>query len=495
MSRTTVLVIGGGPAGSTCAALLATAGVDVALFERERFPRYHIGESIVPACLPILELIGLRRTMDDYGFQPKEGVYFRWGDKAWDYRFGSLTGAYTYAWQVERAEFDELLLRNAAAKGAAVHEGRRVVEVERDAQGRPFAARWEERETGETGRTEFDYLVDCSGRAGVMANRHLDGRRFHESFRNVALWGYWKGARPIRDAPRGATLVSSIQDGWVWGIPLRDDVHSVGIVMHRNRFQSLRERQSLAEIYRSTLLTADMVPYMLHDARLVSELRLEQDYSYTAHRFTGPGYFLSGDAACFLDPLLSTGVHLAMFSALLAAACIASLRRGELDDEAAQQFYEESYRRVYLRFLVVVAAVYKQNQPIDSYFWEAQRLTVRDAGGEDVFAAFLNVVSGVEDLHDAQGQDLTDAVVDRISNLYRDVHLVLQEKLRQPDLTDEEREQIRATAGYWKSVVGAHTVDEAHPVRGRYVVTEPRLGVATVRASDMVGSGVVGGPP
>jgi flavin-dependent dehydrogenase len=458
--------------------LLAGAGIEVELFERAHFPRYHIGESIVPACLPILDLLGLRETVDAYGFQRKEGVYFRWGDKRWDYRFGSLTGAHTYAWQVERAEFDHLLLLHAARRGVRVHEGHRVTSISFTDAGHPRAAEWEEVATGRTGRHEFDYLVDASGRAGVLANRYLGGRRFHESFRNVALWGYWKGGRLIPDAPKGATLVSSIPEGWVWVIPLRDDVQSVGVVMHRRRFSELRKVHDQAEIYRQNLAAADLVPWVLDGATLTGDLRLEQDYSYTAERFAGDGYFLTGDAACFLDPLLSTGVHLAMFSALLAAACIASHHRGEIDDIEMQRFYEESYRRAYLRLLVVVSAVYKQHLPTESYFWEAQRLTVRDADPRQLFDAFLNVVSGIEDLEDASGQDLADGVVDRIAALYGDVHRTLQDKLAEPSLTAQDIEQIQATASYWKAVVGAHTVDHHQPVQGFYVVTEPRLGVA-----------------
>jgi flavin-dependent dehydrogenase len=480
MTRSRVLVIGGGPAGATAAALLAKSGVDVELFDRARFPRYHIGESIVPACKPILELMGLRATVEGYGFVPKDGVFFRWGDKRWDYRFGSLTGAYTSAWQVERAEFDELLLRQAERLGARVREGRRVTEIVFSDNGVPVAAEWAEPDTGLAGRHEFDYLIDASGRAGLIANRHLSGRRFHESFKNVAFWAYWENGRPLPEAPAGATLVESTDAGWIWGIPLRHGKTSIGVVMHKDHFQALRETSSIEEIYRDALRRSDLIGRVLHDARMATGLKLEQDYSYTADRFAGPGFFLAGDSACFLDPLLSTGVHLAMFSALLAAACICSLDRGEIGDAAAQQFYEDSYRRTYLRLLVIVSAVYKQHMPTESYFWEAQRLTVGDIDPERAFDAFLHVVSGIEDLADAQGQDLTDGVVDRISRLYADVHISLQDRLKHPGLTQEDREQITATAGYWKTIIGAHTIDSKNPVGGRYVVTEPRLGIATV---------------
>jgi flavin-dependent dehydrogenase len=480
-SSSEVLVIGGGPAGATAATLLAKEGVDVALFERAHFPRYHIGESIVPACLPILELLGLREIVDGYGFQRKEGTYFRWGGKLWDYRFGSLTGDYVYAWQVERSEFDDLLLRNAAASAVRVQQGRRVTAVECDPAGRPAAVTWEESHTGSSGRHEFEHLVDASGRAGIIANRHLSVRRFHDSFKNVAFWSYWKGGRLPTDAPAGATIVSSTDHGWVWVIPLRDDVSSVGVVMHQQRFRQRRQGEELTSLYRRLLGEADLVPDILRDAEMVEKLRFEQDYSYTSERFAGPGYFLVGDAACFLDPLLSTGVHLAMFSGLLAAACLASVRRGEITESTAERFHEESYRRTYLRLLVLVAAVYQQHRSPDSYFRQAQRLTVRDSEGSRAFDAFLNVVSGIEDIRDLHGQDLPDRLVGRASRLYVDVHETMQGRLAAPDLTGPEREQINATSAFWQSLVGTHTVTEATPVIGHHISTSPRLGVAVSR--------------
>ena len=206
-THSTVLVIGGGPAGSTASSLLKREGFDVALFEREVFPRYHIGESILPLCHPVLELMGCREKVANHGFHKKTGQYFHWGKEQWDYRFGGLSGNRTFTWQVERAEFDKILLDHAASLGVDVRQGRRVTEVHFDGE-RPVSVSWADTETGESGRHEFDYLIDASGRAGIMANKYLQGRTVHESFRNVAVWGYWHDSQELPEAPAGATVAS-----------------------------------------------------------------------------------------------------------------------------------------------------------------------------------------------------------------------------------------------------------------------------------------------
>lgn len=467
-----VLVIGGGPAGSTAAGLLAKSGMEVQIFDRDRFPRYHIGESIVPACMPVLELLGLRERVESYGFVRKSGVHFRWGGRRWSYAFGSLTGGYTYAWQVHRSEFDHLLLTRAAALGASVFEGRRVTALHTDDSGRPHAVDWIEGRSGARGRQEFDYLVDASGRAGFLATRHLSGRRHHESFKNVAFWRYFKGGGWLPEAPRGATIVSSIRDGWVWVIPLQGDVLSIGVVMHKNRYADLRGELHTREVYEAALKEASGLGGILEGAEPSSDIRVEQDYSYTTDTFAGPGFYLAGDSACFLDPLLSTGVHLAMFSAVLAAAGINSTERGLLSEQDAATFYDDSYRRTYLRFLAIVAAVYKQEQPIDSYYAAAQDLTVNDAPPDEMYDAFLHVVSGVEDLVDVQGRDRLDGVINRVGDLYFDVHERMQERLRAEQVTPADREQALAVAGYWKSLIGVHTIDEKQAVDGMFVDTD-----------------------
>lgn len=480
MSRSTVLVIGGGPAGSTAASLLARTGADVTLFERDRFPRYHIGESILPAVHPVLDLLGAREKIEPVGFRRKTGQYFRWGDEQWDYRFGALSGNLTYSWQVERADFDCILLEHAAEQGVAVHQGRRVTELRQEG-GRFAAASWSEAETGRTGEHEFDYLVDASGRAGLVVNRYLGGRQVHSSFRNVAVWGYWRGFRPLPHAPEGGTIVSSVTDGWVWMIPLRGDLISVGVVLHKDRFNALRAGGgSLDGLYHDMLREAREVPWVLEPATFDGVLRTEQDFSYTAERFAGPGWFVSGDAACFLDPLLSTGVHLAMFSAMLAAASIRALLDGEIDEATVTRFYDESYHRTYLRFLVVVAAVYRQYAGKDSYFWQAQDLLLGGAVNEDMLAPFLNVVSGAADFAELSTQQLTSAAVARAAEVYEANRRVLSDGVELERLDPAEREVIRARAEYWNTLVDSDSMSPDTAVAGIYVVTEPRLGLRVV---------------
>ena len=246
--KTEVLVVGGGPAGSTVAGFLARAGVEVTVVEREIFPRYHIGESLLPSCLEILTLLGARELIESYGFQKKPGAYLEWMGEQWSLDFGELRGNYQYAFQVPRAEFDHLLLKHARSQGARVLEGIRVTEILFDG-GRPFAAVCAASDAERAFEIHFHYLVDASGRAGIMSTRYLRNRQHHSVFKNVAVWGYWDGARKLDGRQAGAIAVGSIPDGWVWGIPFSDGQMSVGAVfieMHSGRPAKV---QSVHQIY------------------------------------------------------------------------------------------------------------------------------------------------------------------------------------------------------------------------------------------------------
>src|ERR1700691_4756549 len=343
---TQILVIGGGPAGSTAATLLAREGFDVTLAEREHFPRYHIGESILPSCLPILDLLGVREQVNAHGFQRKGGAYFAWGPQEWSLTFGDLMGGNMFAWQVVRSEFDQILLDHARSQGVSVFEGVTVHDVT-FAQGRPVSARWTAKDDdgSQQGTIDFDFLVDASGRSGLLATRQFKSRRFHDVFRNVACWTYWEGAKKLEKGPEGAIAVCSLPHGWLWAIPLNAGTTSVGLVTGKDLFNEQRQQLGGVEaVYRAALEQCPIVADLVADAVATGGFKVEQDYSYVSEKFAGPGYVITGDAACFLDPLLSTGVHLATYSAMLAAASISSILRGEIGEAEALEFYSTCYR-------------------------------------------------------------------------------------------------------------------------------------------------------
>jgi flavin-dependent dehydrogenase len=456
-----VLVVGGGPAGATAATLLAQAGLDVVLLERAVFPRYHIGESLLPSILDIADITGLREKLEARGFIRKYGGYFAWGRDSWELNFASLSAPYGF--QVTRAEFDQLLLEHARSQGVRAFEGREVRAL-RFEDGRPRSATWRDGGGGE-GTIAFDFLVDATGRYGLMAVHHHKNRRFLEAFKNVALWGYWEGARRMESAPPGSIVNGSIDDGWIWAIPLHDGTTSVGVVQHKTSFKEKRQTLgSLESIYSTAIDECPLIKDLLEPGRLVSDLRTEQDYSYIAESLTGPGHIVVGDAACFIDPLLSTGVHLATHAAVLAAAGLASVFLGEVSEEEFLSFYERSYRRTYLRLVIVVSGLYQIYDGAETYFWKAQQLTQRDYGDRDALdQAFLYVVSGMEDRNDSS-QVIHDLELERLT----------------AGLSDEEAERTRFLHQAYHKVFTLGSLAPEQTGDGLYVTTTPRLGLARV---------------
>ncbi|MFF0491938.1 NAD(P)/FAD-dependent oxidoreductase [Nocardia sp. NPDC004068] len=400
-----VLVVGGGPAGSTTAALLARAGIRVTLLERDKFPRYHIGESLLASCLSTLRISGAYDKVAAHGFQIKRGGYFQWQNDIWRLKWDELVDAEAWSWQVDRAEFDDLLLRNASDQGVEVIEQATVRNVLFDANERPTAVEWTLLGDDEVRTTEFDFLVDASGRAGLLSRQHFNMRKPHPAFRNLAVWSYWTGAHLHPESPEGAiNVVSTDEGGWFWHIPLAGGRFSVGyVVSAKLASDRRRELGSIEEFYADIIRRTPKMNTMLEGAEQVAGVQAEQDYSYVADRFWGPGYAIVGDSACFLDPLLSTGVHLATYGGMVAAAAIATALRGEMSEAEALGFFDYTYRRAYSRFLVLVSRMYEQYIGSDEYFKHASNLT-EEHEGDTPEESFTRIMAGLTDVDESSGE-------------------------------------------------------------------------------------------
>ncbi|GGK85010.1 NAD(P)/FAD-dependent oxidoreductase [Mangrovihabitans endophyticus] len=460
-----VLVIGGGPGGSTAAALLAKHGQQVQLLERETFPRYKVGESLASACRVVLELSGAVAKVDAQGFPDKTGALLRWGqEEDWAIDWQALFGSNVASWQVEREDFDAILLDHAAETGVDVRQNATVREVHFGDDGRPYAATWVDGASGETHRSEFDVVIDASGRAGVLSQQHFGLRRHHEIFRNVALWGYWQGGSLLPGTPSGGLDVISHPDGWYWVIPLRKDRYSVGFVTHKTNLVERRPaHSSLEEMLLSIVNESESVRGLLSEGSFCGKARVDQDYSYVADRFCGDGYYFVGDAACFLDPLLATGVHLALYSGMLAATAILAEDRGEVEPAEATAFYETLYRNAYARLLVLVSGVYEQYKGKDSYFWLAQRMVREQSDSADPSkAAFVEIVAGFSDLRDASSPGGTTPMTGLLAEAQRAV------------------DRVNATAPRGASSLASLRIDPSDlhdKATGLYLVTKPELGI------------------
>jgi len=215
---------------------------------------------------------------------------------------------------------------------------------------------------------------------------------------------------------------------------------------------------------------------------MISEVQSEQDYSYAGRRFCGPGYYIVGDAACFLDPLLSSGVHLATFSAILAAAGIGSTLRGEVMPDEASSYFEKCYHQAYLRFLVFLSAFYDVGRNKETYFWEAQRLTQEDISPQDLNRAFLTLVTGVKDLSESQSEDPRHLILQEMTRRVDENLNLRKDKLALSHLEGQEQVAAAANARFFTSVEGLFALNEEEAVDGLYVTTSPALGLARAGA-------------
>ncbi|KAI0698239.1 hypothetical protein BC835DRAFT_1335198 [Cytidiella melzeri] len=502
-SRTQVLVIGGGPAGSYTASALARDGVDVVLLDMSKFPRYHIGESLLPSVRHFLRFIDAEAKVAGHGFAKKPGSAIKFNQYMREgYTDFVALGSSNSSWNVVRSEFDNLLLEHAAESGAQVFTQTKVESLEflpsrtaassspsqpppfsstsaiwgrgvprnrsdsspsqpdgadsdaAEEMGRPVKASYVGSD-GRKGDIQFDYVVDASGRNGLLSTKYLHNRKYNQSLKNVAVWGYWRGTgmygkgTPRENAPFFEAL--SDESGWAWFIPLHNGLTSVGVVMEQKQLgirsravssattepfvpstssftpsstNQARQHATLADKYLTYLHLAPGVQSLIGDEAVLESVtdengeapaaRSASDFSYSADSYAGEGWRVAGDAGAFIDPFFSSGVHLAMTGAISAAATIAASVRGDCEERQAAMYHNKRVAISYTRFLVVVLSAYKQiRAQTDNVL-----VDIDEDNFDKAFEFFRPVIQGGADMGKKLSEDEVQLALDFCVNLF-----------------------------------------------------------------------------
>jgi halogenation protein CepH len=444
------IVIGGGPAGATASTIIAKDGHKVLLLERERFPRYHIGESLLPSTVHfITALLGCHEEVLNANFMRKEGGIYRWGNnpEPWFFEFRERYHKANYAFQVERSKFDDILLNNAKRCGVDVREEHRVTRALFDDQNRAIGVHFRDT-AGAEHTAHATYILDASGQAGLLANR-IGKREYDEYFKHIAVYAYFvNGKRFPEPGRRGAVISAAFQNGWIWYIPINDTLTSVGAVLHRDQAATIRamgEEQALL----SYIDVCPMIKDFLEHATRVTEgqygtVRTIRDYSYRNRQFWAPGCALIGDAACFIDPILASGVHLATYAGLLSARAVNTCLRDDaaIDETTAFDEFQRRYRREFALFYRFLAGFYEMHHDETSYFWQAHKLLESESvhTSEQARESFIQLASGLADSGEPLFQD-GNAFVDSLRQAVR----VTQNRIvdsRGNNLTPAEQQMV-----------------------------------------------------
>ena len=336
-----VLIVGGGPAGSTTAALLAEKGWKVILLEKEHHPRFHIGESLLPLNLPILQRLGVLDQVAAIGMK-KPGADFSSdlevaGHHRFDFSF-ALDKNHPFAYEVRRSEFDNLLLRNSAAKGANVIEGVRVSEVDFPKDSFPVAHSVDE--NGQARDWTCRFFVDASGRDTLLA-RQFDLKRKNQHHASAAIFGHFLEVERREGKYAGNISVYWFEHGWFWMIPLKDGSMSVGAVC-RPEYLKLRKNTPAEYLLQTIAIGHPEMRNRMRNARLVNnEARATGNYSYTSSRMRGDRHIMVGDAYAFVDPVFSSGVMMGMSGGVFGSDAVDAWLRNAPDVEAKFALFEK----------------------------------------------------------------------------------------------------------------------------------------------------------
>ncbi len=349
-----VAVIGGGPAGSTMAIYLRRLGYHPVLFEKSRFPRFHIGESLLPENLNLFEDLGIADAIRARGYPKKLGAEFvsRCGQHVRKFYFRErLTTGQTSAYQVLRSDFDHLLLERAREAGTDVREESAVTDVVSSADGHEIAVT---PEGGKAYRVHARFLVDASGQETFLANR-LNLKRVDPVHRRFAVFSHYRGVDRDPGDDGGNILIIPFGDGhWFWFIPLASGITSIGMVVTKDLMRE--HRDDIPGYFFDTVAQTQALRERMTHAEIAAPIRTIVDYSYESTRFAGDRFLIIGDAAAFLDPVFSSGVLMAMSSARDGARAIhAAFQAGDLSQKAFRRYERDHRHRIRTIFRLIRA--------------------------------------------------------------------------------------------------------------------------------------------
>ena len=398
--ETDVAVVGGGPAGSSLATLLRQQGYRVTLLERERFPRPHVGESMLPGVLFALAKTGALERVEKAGFTRKYGATYIWGRgrDPWTIRFSEVPQDRTFTFQCDREVFDKLLLDHARDEGVDVREGHQVTRAHMT-DGRVTGLSFTNDE-GASGEIRARICVDASGQWSVLG-RQFRLREHNHDLRHVALFGHYHGGPTtlpdvldeMEPTDAGNVYVVAVDDGWLWHIPLAGGLRSIGLVTDPERIRGM-SRTERRKYWQRQIESCEEYKELLEGGRWAGDFDIVSDWSFICRRFHGPGYLLVGDAACFVDPILASGIALALQGVLRATKAIrTSLEAPDLNG-LAMDWYQEGYLQQANDFVDMANHWYHGQRLQESWFWTAHRL-VDPSQNLSLRQAFVFISSGL----------------------------------------------------------------------------------------------------
>jgi flavin-dependent dehydrogenase len=388
-----VIIIGGGPAGATCGGILSKHGIPCLLLEKDRHPKHHVGESLQPATIDLLEThLGIKDEIAAQAYAYKFGAVYIWGEtrEPWRILFDerlevdlpNLTEAelknadYEQAWQVHRSSFDRIIYESAKQQGLETMDNCEVSAVLFDGHKTTGV----QLKSGEIIRAS--YVLDASGQR-CLIGRQKNWIKVVEDLKSVAMYSYFSGCGGL-EAPLGRHVqyIVTVPQGWVWFIPVSSEVTSIGLVTRENRKFSQQEFMDIIHQYEIPFNNGKMV-----EIDGFCGMRYARDWSYECTTLSGENFMLLGDAAMFVDPILSGGVDFAVRSGANAALALL-----QPDHNASFAAYEQQMKKDYQAYLRMARYWYGNNRNVEGFFWEAHQ----EIGGSlsTPIRAFVYLTSG-----------------------------------------------------------------------------------------------------